>query len=68
VIAPALIIGLRGRRVRESRLSSLNASPDGSTSIRASTASKPRVSSARAYAKILAIDWMVNGTSTAPYA
>jgi hypothetical protein len=46
----------------------LNASPDGSTSIRASTVSKPRVSSARAYAKILAIDWMVNGTSTAPYA
>jgi len=63
-----LIMGLRGRWVRESRLSSLNASPDGSTSISASTAAKPRVSSARAYTKILEIDWMVNGTSTAPYA
>ena len=68
MIAPALIIGLRGRWVRESRLSSLNASPDGSTSISSSTASNPWVSSASAYAKTLEMDWMVNGTSTAPYA
>ncbi len=48
VMAPALIIGLRGRSVTGSRLISLNGSPDGSTSIFAATASSPRSASARA--------------------
>ena len=46
VIAPALIIGLRGRPVRGSTLISLNGSPEGSTSIFAATASAPQSSSA----------------------
>ena len=40
-IAPALIIGLRGRWVTGCRLISLNRSPDGSTSILASTCLVP---------------------------
>ena len=41
MMAPALIIGLRGRR-RASTLISLNASPDGSTPILGSAATAPR--------------------------
>ncbi|MGC0363764.1 hypothetical protein ABH922_001748 [Rhodococcus sp. 27YEA15] len=48
VMAPALIIGLRGRSVCGSRLISLNGSPDGSTSIFSATASDPRSASASA--------------------
>ena len=48
VIAPALIIGLRGRSVTGSRLISLNGSPDGSTSTLPATTSSPRSASASA--------------------
>ena len=40
-MAPALIIGLRGRPVDGSNEISLKASPDGSTSIRSSTPASP---------------------------
>ena len=40
-MAPALIIGLRGRWVTGCRLISLNRSPEGSTSIFASTCAVP---------------------------
>lgn len=47
-MAPALIIGFFGRLVARSTLISLNASPEGSTPIFASTASGPDLSSASA--------------------
>jgi hypothetical protein len=46
VMAPALIVGLRGRPLDDSRLISSKASPVGSTPMRASTAGLPRSSSA----------------------
>lgn len=64
VMAPALIMGLRGRPVSPSREISLNASPDGSTPTLASTGANPRSASARAWANGLETDWMVNSTST----
>ena len=48
VMAPMLIIGLRGRPVSRSREIWLNASPDGSTSTFSRTASIPRSRSASA--------------------
>ncbi len=66
VIAPALIMGLRGRSVSGSRLISLNGSPEGSTSIFSATASTPRSASASAYVKGFEMDWMVNGTDVSP--
>ena len=56
VIAPALIIGLSGRPLFGSRLTSLNASPVGSTPIRRKTASFPRSSSASPYTNGFDID------------
>ena len=47
-IAPALIIGFFGVLDRGSTLISLNASPEGSTPIEASTTSGPTISSASA--------------------
>jgi hypothetical protein len=63
-IAPALTIGLAGRPVPGSRLTALNGSPLGSAETRASTASRPRSASARAYTNGLDTDWMVNGSAS----
>ena len=59
-IAPALIIGLRGRPVVGSRLIALNASPLGSTPTFSITASTPMSCSASAYTNGFEIDWIVN--------
>lgn len=65
-MAPALIIGLRGRPVEDSRLISLKASPVGSTPMRARTASWPQSSSARPYTKGFEIGWIVKGWRVSP--
>ena len=63
-----MIMGLRGRPVDGSSEISLNASPDGSTSILSSTASRPRSARADAYVKGFEIDWIENSTSVWPTA
>ena len=65
-IAPALIIGLRGRWVTGCRLISLKRSPEGSTSILASTWAVPLSTSAMPYVNAFEIDWMQNGRSVSP--
>ena len=62
-IAPALTIGLSGVPVPGASVIALNASPVGSTPIRARTASSPRSSRTRPYVSGLEIDWMVNGSA-----
>ena len=65
-MAPALIIGLRGRWVTGCRLISLNSSPEGSTSIFSSTVLVPLSISAIPYVNAFEIDWMQNGRSVSP--
>jgi len=60
-MAPALIMGLRGRPVTGSRLMELKASPVGSIPIFAKTADVPLSSRANPYVNALEIDWMVKG-------
>ncbi len=65
-MAPALIIGLRGRPLPGSRLISLKASPVGSTPMRASTSVLPRSSRASPYTNGFEIDWIVNAQRASP--
>ena len=65
-MAPALTIGLNGRLVTASTVTELNGLPEGSTPMRARTASRPR--SARAMPKTsgFEIDWIVNCSVASP--
>ena len=65
-IAPAFTIGFHGRLVAGSTVIALNGFPDGSTPTLASTASRPRSSSARPNTNGFEIDWIVKGRRVSP--
>ena len=65
-IAPEFTIGLNGRFDASSTTIALNGLPDGSTPIRARSASRPRSSSASPRTNGFEIDWIVNGSAESP--
>jgi hypothetical protein len=65
-MAPEFTIGLNGRFDASSTTIALNGLPDGSTPIRASSASRPRSSRAIPRTNGFEMDWMVKARLDSP--